>query len=151
MIMGNPFGTPDTQAKTSAPSPAGGDPFATVPDAPLFEGINQSDAKAGAVAILKINSVEQVRSKYPKPGTTDEYPMQDRLSVDAILVNSVNGKEPGTKFEDMHIYWVTVAAQFKDRVGDGKLYLVKFGAVGNAITATEVTDPAVRAAAAKFL
>ncbi len=157
---GNPFGggtpaaapaeTPAAAPATAAPATAApatsaptavADPFGDTPPAPEIDGINSDDAAAGIVVVLKINKHEENIASSFKDPKTGEVVYQNRLTVDVLVVT---GPKAGKVYADQWIFWNRVCAQFKDRAGDGKQYLVKLGKVGRAVITEPVTDPAIK-------
>jgi len=135
---GNPFGS----------APAGGDPFASAPAAPELEGISQNDALLQTVVAWRVLKLDEGVMSSFKDEKTGEPIVQDRLTVEGVYVT---GPKAGKVFSDSWIFWKNVVGQFRGCVGNGQWYLVQLSKPGRGVRATEVTDPATRAEAAKLL
>ncbi len=153
----NPFGAAPATAEAppaappveAAPAPVSqpADPFGDTPPAPEMDGINSDDAAAGTVVVLRITGLEErVASNFKDASGNVIY--QDKLIVDVLVVT---GPKAGKVYPDQWLFWNRVVSQFKDRVGDGRPYLVKLGKVGRAVITEPVSDPAVRAEAIRLM
>lgn len=138
----NPFATPASDDGQNSANP-----FGTPPPAPAFEGLDKSDAERGTTIILEVVESVRVTSKFADP-KTGEFPEQDRLTVNATVVD---GPKAGSRLSGQWIFWSRVVAQFRDAAGDGQKYLVRLGMDGRAVVTNPVTDQATIDKAAALL